>query len=58
MKIQNNVDLKNYNTFKVKAIAKYFGQIKNPQDIIDLVDSYIYLENKVYFWDLAQTLFL
>lgn len=49
MKIQNNVDLKNYNTFKVKAIAKYFGQIKNPQDIIDLVDSYIYLENKVYF---------
>jgi UDP-N-acetylenolpyruvoylglucosamine reductase len=49
MQIQQNIDLKNYNTFKVKSIAKYFGQIQNPQDIIDLVDSPVYVKNKKYF---------
>jgi UDP-N-acetylenolpyruvoylglucosamine reductase len=49
MEIKQNIDLKNYNTFKIKSIAKYFGQIQNFQDIIDLVDSPIYVENKKYF---------
>lgn len=59
MEIQKDIDLKNYNTFKVSAIAKYFGQIKNSQDIIELIDSPIYNENKKYFlWSGANTIFV
>jgi len=59
MQIQQNIDLKNYNTFKVKSIAKYFGQIQNPQDIIDFVDSPVYVKNKKYFlWSGANTIFV
>lgn len=59
MEIKQNIDLKNYNTFKIKSIAKYFGQIQNFQDIIDLVDSPIYVENKKYFlWSGANTIFV
>lgn len=49
MQIQKDIDLKNYNTFKVKSVAKNFIQIQKPQDVLDLIESPIYQENKKFF---------
>ncbi|MCK9466746.1 MAG: UDP-N-acetylmuramate dehydrogenase [Candidatus Absconditabacterales bacterium] len=49
MQIQNNINLINYNTFKVKSIAKHFVQIQNESEIVSLLNDPIYLQNKKYF---------
>lgn len=49
MKIQNNISLKNYNTFKVDSIAKYFCEIKSNEDIVKLLNSDVYQNNKKFF---------
>ncbi len=49
MEIQNNIDLKKYNTFKISSIAKYFCEIKSAKDILKLIESKVYKENKKYF---------
>ncbi len=59
MKIQKSINLKNYNTFKIPAIAKYFAEIKSSDDILELLDDAIYQENEKYFlgaW--ANTIFV
>jgi len=49
MKIQNDVNLRNYNTFKVEAVAKYFCEIKSSEDIVELLSSDVYKDNKTFF---------
>ena len=49
MEIQNNINLKKYNTFKISSIAKYFCEIKSANDILELIESDVYQENKKYF---------
>jgi len=59
MQIQNNIDLKSYNTFQVKSVAKYFVQIQSAQDILQLIESPIYQENKTFFLGAgANTIFV
>ncbi len=59
MQIQNHIDLKNYNTFQVKSVAKYFVQIQSAQDIVQLVENPIYQENKKFFLGAgANTIFV
>ncbi len=49
MNIQNNIDLKKYNTFKISSVAKYFCEIEKADDILELINDPIYQENKKYF---------
>ena len=49
MEIQNSIDLKKYNTFKISSIAKYFCEIKSSAEILELIDNPVYKENKKYF---------
>lgn len=59
MQIQNHIDLKNYNTFQIKSVAKYFVQIQSDQDIIQLIDSPVYQQNKTFFLGAgANTIFV
>jgi UDP-N-acetylmuramate dehydrogenase len=39
MQIENNVDLKQYNTLQVPVKAKYFVRIGNESDILELINS-------------------
>jgi UDP-N-acetylmuramate dehydrogenase len=58
MQIQKNVNLKNYNTFKVAAIAKYFCEIENSNEILELISD-TYKDNKKYFLGAgANTIFV
>lgn len=59
MKIQNNISLKNYNTFKIDSIAKYFCEIKSSEDIVQLLNNEIYQTNKKFFLGSgANTIFI
>lgn len=49
MEIQNNINLQNYNTFKIPSIAKYFCEIRNAKEIIDLIKNDVYQNKKKYF---------
>lgn len=49
MNIQKNISLKKYNTFKIWAIAKYFCEIKNQNEIVKLINNDVYQNNKKYF---------
>jgi UDP-N-acetylmuramate dehydrogenase len=42
MLIQNNVSLKQYNTFGVDIQAAYFAEIHTEQDILDLIGSDVF----------------
>ena len=48
MEILKNVDLIDNNTFKLHSICKYFCEIKNLQDLMQLIDNPLFLENKKY----------
>ena len=37
MQIEENVDLKSYNTLQIPVKAKYFVRIENESDILELV---------------------
>ena len=42
MKILENVNLKEYNTFMLPSIARYFVEINNVDNILELLNSDIY----------------
>ena len=48
MIIEKNVNLKNYNTFKVPSMAKYFCEIENSEEILELISD-TYKDSKRYF---------
>ncbi len=39
MQIENNVDLKQYNTLQIPVVAKYFVKIENESDIFELMNT-------------------
>jgi len=44
--IFNNYSLKNLNTFAINAKAKYFVSINQPEDILELIETDIFVENR------------
>ena len=42
MEILENVNLKNFNTFMLPSVAKYFVEINSIEDIFELINSNIY----------------
>lgn len=59
MKILEKVNLKEYNTFMLPSIAKYFAEINSIEDIFELINSDIYRNNpkKYFLWQWANTIF-
>ena len=59
MKIFENINLKEYNTFMLPSIAKYFVEINNVEDIHELINSDIYknTQKKYFLWQWANTIF-
>jgi UDP-N-acetylmuramate dehydrogenase len=47
MVVQENIDLLPYNTFKIKAAARYFSAIHSVQEAKDLFQSDLFKKNKV-----------
>jgi UDP-N-acetylenolpyruvoylglucosamine reductase len=39
MHIEENVDLKQYNTLQIPVKAKYFVRVENESDILDLMET-------------------
>ena len=48
MKIQENINLRNYNTFKINVSARYFADISYSSDINDLLNSVELQNNKSF----------
>ncbi len=48
MQIKENISLRKYNTFGVEAIAKYFVEINNENDIHKIIDTGLIKDNKFY----------
>jgi UDP-N-acetylmuramate dehydrogenase len=46
MLIQDNISLKNYNTFQVDVKAKFFVKTESEEDILELMKSEIWNNNK------------
>ena len=46
MQIENNVDLKPYNTLQIPVNAKYFVRIENEEDIRELMNSDLWKNEK------------
>jgi UDP-N-acetylmuramate dehydrogenase len=46
MEILKQYNLKKHNTFGIPAIAEYFVSIKSEEDLLELVESPIFIENK------------
>src|SRR5688572_2222745 len=44
--IKENVDLQPYNTFKIKAVCKYFVEVNSISDFQNLINENIYRTNK------------
>jgi len=59
MEILENVNLKEYNTFMLPSIARYFVKINNVEDIHELIISDIYknTKKKYFLWLWANTIF-
>lgn len=58
MLIQNNISLKNYNTFQVDVKAKYFVKIESEEDVYELMKNKIWNKNKrLILWGGANILF-
>lgn len=60
MEILENVNLKEYNTFMLPSIARYFVEINNVEDIHELINSDIYknIQKKYFLWQWANTIFI
>jgi len=48
MKIIDNVSLKKYNSFNVDSTAKYFVEIENEEQLIELINTYNFASNKYF----------
>ncbi|MGI6719190.1 MAG: UDP-N-acetylmuramate dehydrogenase [Bacteroidales bacterium] len=48
MNITENKQLQNYNTFKVNAISKYFAEIENKNDLLELFKSSVFINEKKF----------
>lgn len=46
MQIENDIDLKKYNTLQIPVIAKYFVRIKEEKDVYDLMDNELWRKEK------------
>ena len=46
MQIENNVDLKQYNTLQIPVKAKYFVVVQNESDILELINSDLWKNEK------------
>jgi len=46
MQIENNIDLKQYNTLQIPVKAKYFVKIENESDILELIKSDLFKREK------------
>jgi UDP-N-acetylmuramate dehydrogenase len=46
MKIQENISLKNYNTFGVDVKAKFFVKIESEDDLYELMKTKVWEDNK------------
>ena len=46
MEILENINLKEYNTFMLPSIARYFVEINNVDDIFELLNSDIYKDTQ------------
>lgn len=58
MIIQENISLKNYNTFWVDVKARFFVKIKSEEDILELMKSDVWRDNKRFIlWWWANVLF-
>ncbi len=59
MEILENVNLKEYNTFMLPSIARYFVEINKVEDIQELINSNIYknIQKKYFLWLWANTIF-
>lgn len=59
MEILENVNLKEYNTFMLPSIARYFVEINNVDDIHELLNSDIYknIQKKYILWEWSNTIF-
>lgn len=47
MQIQSDISLKDYNTFGIKASARYFTEVQSPQQLRELIISDLYKNNPV-----------
>ena len=58
MKIQENISLKNYNTFGVDVKAKFFVKIESEDDLYELMKTKVWEDNKRFIlWWWANILF-
>jgi UDP-N-acetylenolpyruvoylglucosamine reductase len=46
MQIEENIDLKQYNTLQIAVKAKYFVRIKDESDIIELIKTDLWKNEK------------
>jgi UDP-N-acetylmuramate dehydrogenase len=46
MQIQENIDLKPYNTLQIPVKAKYFVKIENESDILELIEGDLWKNEK------------
>ncbi len=46
MNIQENISLKNYNTFGIDVKAKYFAELQSKEDIQQIINNKIFTDNK------------
>lgn len=49
MELKENFNLKEYNTFGISVFAKFFTVLRNEQDLIELLHSNVFKENKYMF---------
>ena len=59
MRLLENVNLKEYNTFMLPSIARFFVEINNVEDVHELINSDIYknTQKKYFLWQWANTIF-
>lgn len=48
MIFENNVNLKKYNTFQVENTSKLFTKIKQPEDILELIQTNEFKKNNFF----------
>ena len=59
MEIQQNIQLRDFNTFWVPSVAQEFVVIKNIEDIRKLIDMWAFVNHKFYvLWMWANTVFV